>query len=162
MLTIHLDEEQSGKVRFNLDKKRSLTLFKHKGEPMEHVLLKALGYALFASLYENLEVDAHLNFKYQPDIVALDATGEPELWIQCGAPDADRLEYALKHTRASRVILITQAPALEPIVQDLKKKIHYRYTNHRLEVICFITPPEDWLSEDYLEAPYERYETHEF
>lgn len=162
MQILHLDEEQTGKVRFGLDKKRALTLFKHKGEPMEHLLLKALGYARFIAEYEDLEVEPHLNYKVQPDLVALDATGEPEIWIQCGKPNAEQLEYALKHSRSPRVVLITQAPDIDQVVQELRKKIHYRYTNGRLEVICFKTPPEDWISAEHLEAPYSQFDCFAF
>lgn len=151
--------EQERKYRFHLDPRHPITIFKRKGEPVDHVILKALAYAIYWPTHE-VSLDVRFSGKYQPDLAALDLSGDPILWIECGQADADKLEYALKHTHAPEVVLVTRGP-IGPVVEDLRKKIHYRYTRGRLKVIAFLMPLEEFCL-DPVEVPLGSYETYSF
>jgi hypothetical protein len=69
--------------RFRIGEER-LTLFKKSGESYEHVLMKALGYALFRPQYPQLEIERRIGLRYKPDLIALDRHGKPEFWGECG------------------------------------------------------------------------------
>lgn len=73
---------------------RTLVLGKRAGESTAHVLLKAIGYARYAPRYPGLRVEVPVNERgerYKPDLVALDDTGEPRIWIECGHADVDKV-----------------------------------------------------------------------
>ncbi len=152
---------QERKFRFYLESKNQITLFKRKGVPFDHVILKALAYALYWKEFDDIRLDPHLSLKFQPDLLAVDLAGEPSLWIQCGKADAAHLEYALKHTRAREVVLVTQGTDIDQIVHELRKKIHYRYSTSRLKVISFCLPLDEFVY-DPLEIPKGCYKAFDF
>lgn len=65
---------------------RNLALDKNPGESVEHLVLKALVWALLLPTHADAEVERDLGMRYRPDVVALDdASGMPLWWGECGS-----------------------------------------------------------------------------
>jgi hypothetical protein len=65
-------------------KRRASALWQRVGESYEHVLMKALGYAMFVSIYPNLEIETKIGLRYKPDLIARKGNSEYEFWGECG------------------------------------------------------------------------------
>ena len=57
-----------------------IRLWQRTGESYEHVLMKALGYAMFAGEYPNLEIEVKVGLRYKPDLIAVKSGGDFEFW----------------------------------------------------------------------------------
>ena len=84
---------------------RRVRLWKRLGESYEHVLMKALGYAMFIEEYPTLEIEQHVGLRFKPDLVARDAAGQLLFWGECGRNSAIKTAWLLKHTRVERLAL---------------------------------------------------------
>jgi hypothetical protein len=49
---------------------KRVRLWQRGGESYEHILMKALGFAMFASRYPNLEIETKIGLRYKPDLIA--------------------------------------------------------------------------------------------
>ena len=67
---------------------RRLVLVKKPGEGAEHVLMKALLWALYLPAYPALAVEVPVGDRYKPDVVALAADGRPAFWGEAGKVSA--------------------------------------------------------------------------
>ena len=67
-----------------------LHLVKTKGESVEHVLLKALLWALLLPTHPDAVCERDLGLKYRPDVVALDGLA-PVWWGECGSVKPSKL-----------------------------------------------------------------------
>lgn len=71
---------------------RKLTFVKVRGESMQHVLLKAMTWALLLPAHPTAVCEIDIGHRYRPDVVALDSTGElPLCWGECGAVTTTKL-----------------------------------------------------------------------
>ena len=74
---------------------RSVRLWQRPGETYGHVLMKALGYAMFVGEYPGLEIELAVGLRYKPDLVALNGPGGGRtragarflFWGECGPGD---------------------------------------------------------------------------
>mmetsp|Transcript_54531 Transcript_54531/g.90415 ORF Transcript_54531/g.90415 Transcript_54531/m.90415 type:complete len:182 (+) Transcript_54531:45-590(+) len=71
-------------------------LRKTPGESVEHLLLKALLWALYLPQYPNAQCEPaacelDVGNLYRPDVVALGATGEPSWWGECGSVSSTKI-----------------------------------------------------------------------
>ena len=80
-----------------------LNLYKRVGESYEHVLMKALGYALFLPAYPKLEVERAIGSRYKPDLVALNSGGGVDFWGECGDVGLRKIGWLAKHSGARRI-----------------------------------------------------------
>ncbi|HEX4946892.1 MAG TPA: YaeQ family protein [Blastocatellia bacterium] len=107
-----------------------LTLYKRAGESYEHVLMKALGYAMFRPVYPQLEIERRLGLRYKPDLVALDATNQIEFWGECGAVSFRKIAWLAKHSSARRIVIFKFANSPTAIAQwvaSLQSEVEPRY-----------------------------------
>jgi hypothetical protein len=68
---------------FQLAGKR-IRLWQRPGESYEHVLMKALGYAMFVSEFPQLEIETKVGLRHKPDLVAQNSDGEFLFWGEAG------------------------------------------------------------------------------
>ena len=98
----------------------ALTLAQHPSENDERLMMRLLGYALYA--HEYLAFTKGLSDPDEPDIWQKDLTGAIDLWIELGQPDEKRILKACG--RAQQVVVLcygnavpiwweTMAPKLE-------------------------------------------------
>ncbi|HKP73789.1 MAG TPA: hypothetical protein VJT82_12680, partial [Pyrinomonadaceae bacterium] len=64
---MHYDFELAG---------RRVRLWQRTGESYEHVLMKALGYAMYVREFPALEIEQRVGLRYKPDLVARRTSGE--------------------------------------------------------------------------------------
>jgi hypothetical protein len=124
------------KYHFKVDRE-SVSIFKISGEPYIHVFLKVMAYCIYKPLYQSLQVDPPIFRKYKADLMALDYSNEPNCWIECFERDYDKIEYICKHIHVEEFILFEIADDINPFIEELKKKIHYKY-HHLITVINFV------------------------
>jgi uncharacterized protein YaeQ len=69
-----------------------LTLAKHPSETDERLMVRILGFALYAQ--EGLQLGKGVSAEQEPALWQKDLTGEIELWIDIGLPEAKRVRKA--------------------------------------------------------------------
>lgn len=80
-------------------------LWKRVGESYEHVLMKALGYAMFVGDHPDLRIEHPVGLRYKPDLVARDASGRFRFWGECGQVSVRKLAWLLKHASVERLVV---------------------------------------------------------
>jgi len=90
----------NGKYAFNLkseERRRPLPgkiiIGQRETETTTHVLLKLIGYVLF--FREGIQVEPRMhddNIPFEPDLLALDYTLRPTLWVECGECSVSKLD----------------------------------------------------------------------
>ena len=106
---------------------RRVRLWKKLGESYEHVLMKALGYAMFVREFPRLEIEAPVGVRYKPDLVARDETGRFAFWGECGANSPRKTAWLLKHAGVERLVLFKIGRSVAPLATMLRESIAPRY-----------------------------------
>ena len=115
-------------------------LWQRAGESYEHVLMKALGYAMFAGEYPNLEIELKVGLRYKPDLIATGTDGSFEFWGECGANSIRKTHWILKHTRTGKLVLFKIGQNVEQIIKQLRGEIPAKYrSGGRLILINFVS-----------------------
>ena len=117
-LAAHYDFELAG---------RRVRLWKRLGESYEHVLMKALGYAMFVSQYPTLQIERRVGLRYKPDLVAQGEDGRFLFWGECGANSVRKTAWLLKHAGVERLVLFKIERGVEPLVEQLRDAVAPRH-----------------------------------
>jgi uncharacterized protein YaeQ len=94
----------------------------HPSESEEYLIARVLAYCL--EYREGIAFSKGLAQPDEPAIMVRDLTGTPQVWIEIGAPDADRLHKASKAT--PRVVVYTHKDAARLAQQLAGARIHRR------------------------------------
>jgi hypothetical protein len=125
---------------------RRVRLWQRRGETYGHVLLKALGFAMYVGEYPGLEIELSVGLRYKPDLVALNEAdgGRPRagarflFWGECGLVTMRKVAWLLKHGDAERVVLFKLDRAVQPLVRELRDAVAPRYREGgRLQLVNF-------------------------
>lgn len=111
---------------FNLAGKR-MRLWQRAGESYEHVLMKALGYAMFAPAYSNLEIERKVGLRYKPDLIAVKADGDFAFWGECGQNSIRKTHWILKHTRTEKMVLFKISASVSQLINQIRAEIPEKY-----------------------------------
>jgi uncharacterized protein YaeQ len=123
--------------RFHIGSER-LTLHKKSGESYEHVLMKAIGYALYRPQFPQLEIERRIGGRYKPDLIALDQQGKPEFWGECGKVGLRKVAWLAKHSGARQVVLFKFDITAEFFLAQVRAEIKSCYrTAGRLQLYNF-------------------------
>ena len=106
---------------------RRLRLWQRPGESYEHVLMKALGYAMFVGAYPNLEIETRLGLRYTPDLIAFDEKNDYALWGECGANSLRKTNWILKHTRTEKLVLLKIGINAGQFTKQLRVEVPAKY-----------------------------------
>ena len=106
---------------------RRVRLWKKHGESYGHVLMKALGYAMFVREFPQLEIERRVGLRYKPDLVARDATGRFVFWGECGANSVRKTAWLLKHAGVERLVLFKIDHAVSQLAATLREEVAPRY-----------------------------------
>jgi hypothetical protein len=126
---------------------RRVRLWKREGETYRHVLLKALGYAMFVEEYPDLEIELRVGLRYKPDLVALAAVDNGHssrgarfrFWGECGLVTMRKVAWLLKHGQIERLALFKIDCGLAPLVKELRDAVEARYRRPgRLTLVNFV------------------------
>jgi hypothetical protein len=118
---------------------RRVRLYKRLGESYEHVLMKALGYAMFVEEFPGLEIERRVGLRYKPDLVARDETGRFLFWGECGANSLRKTHWLLKHAGVERLALFKIGHNVVQLAEQLRDAVRPRYrTPGRAFLINFV------------------------
>jgi hypothetical protein len=108
---------------------RRLRLWKRMGESYEHVLMKALGYAMYVAEYPALEIEPRVALRYRPDLVARAREGADRFlfWGECGTASLRKTAWLLKHSGTERLVLFKIESNIEQLAEELRASIVQRY-----------------------------------
>lgn len=115
-------------------------LWQRVGETYRHVLLKALGYAMYAPLFPTLTIETPVGLRYRPDLVARDAAGNFSFWGECGLNSLRKTAWLLKHAGVEQLVLFkADLSNLDLLIAQLEKSVPVRYrAPQRLVLINFV------------------------
>ena len=130
---MHYDFELAG---------RRVRLWQRTGESYEHVLMKALGYAMFVAEFPALEIEQRVGLRYKPDLVARGAGRAFEapfvFWGECGRVAVRKTLWLLKHAGVERLVLFKIINNSAALVEELRAAVDERYrAPQRLILINF-------------------------
>ena len=126
---------------------RRVRLWQRRGEGYGHVLMKALGYAMFAPEYPNLEVELPVGLRYKPDLVSLNDAGggAPRagarflFWGECGMVSMRKVAWLLKHGDTERLVLFKIGCGVRAYARELRDSVEPRYRDAgRLALVNFV------------------------
>jgi hypothetical protein len=106
---------------------RRVRLWQRTGESYEHVLMKALGFAMFVGAFPDLEIEKKVGLRYKPDLVAQNASGDFLFWGECGANSIRKTAWLLKHARVERLVLFKIGQNVSQLTEQLRAEIPARY-----------------------------------
>jgi hypothetical protein len=125
---------------------RRVRLWQRRGESYGHVLMKALGFAMFAPLYPGLEIELPVGLRYKPDLVALNdgGGGRPRagarflFWGECGMVSMRKVAWLLKHGDTERLVLFKIGCGVTAYTRELRDSVGRRYREGgRLTLVNF-------------------------
>src|SRR5687768_6413900 len=125
---------------------RRVRLWQRRGESYGHVLMKALGYAMFAPRYPGLEIELPVGLRYKPDLVALNDGdgGRPRagvrflFWGECGMVSMRKVAWLLKHGDTERLVLFKIGSGVTAYTRELRDAVEPRYRERgRLTLVNF-------------------------
>ena len=125
---------------------RRVRLWQRRGESYGHVLMKALGYAMFAREYPNLEIELPVGLRYKPDLVSPNdaGSGAPRagarflFWGECGMVSMRKVAWLLKHGDTERLVLFKIGCGVRAYARELRDSVEPRYREAgRLALVNF-------------------------
>ena len=115
-------------------------LWQRNGESYGHILMKALGYAMFVEEFPNVEIETRVGLRYKPDLIAKKENGKFAFWGECGQNTIRKTVWLLKHSGTEKFVLFKIGFNVEPLIKQLRREIPIKYrTNGRARVINFVS-----------------------
>jgi hypothetical protein len=122
---------------------RRIILAKNANESAEHVVMKALLWALYLPAYPAATVEVRIGDRYKPDVVALDAESKPLFWGEAGQVGVDKIEALAKRYRQTHFAIAKWDQRLAPVVETVRAACEGLERNAPFDLIRF---PPDSLS----------------
>ncbi len=94
---------------------RQVVFVKKPVESTEHVVMKALLWALYLPEYPDLVVEIKIGDRYKPDVVSLDATGEPVFWGEAGDVSTAKIRSLARRFKRTHFALGKWSAPLGPL-----------------------------------------------
>jgi hypothetical protein len=121
---------------------RRVRLWRRTGESYEHVLMKALGYAMYVGEFPALEIERSVGLRYKPDLVARggpEEAGRPfAFWGECGQTAVRKVSWLLKHAGVARLVLFKMIAQPQALAEELRGAVDERYRRAgRLVIVNF-------------------------
>lgn len=139
---------------------RRVRLWQRLGESYEHVLMKALGYALFVEEFPQMEIEIKVGLRYKPDLVARGTSGDFLFWGEAGDNSFRKTLWLLKHARVEKLVLFKIATNKTELVRQLREEIPARYrTDEKLILINFVVGIRDLTASKQIEKVSKDYFT---
>lgn len=129
---------------------QSLVLVKRPIESAEHVIQKALLWALYLPRYPNLRVEVPLPqpSRYKPDLLALDELQEPKFWGECGEVAIEKLRFLLSRYRRTHFVFSKWDTRLEPFAEFITRATPNNLRTAPVELISFPPIAAEWINSD--------------
>ena len=120
---------------------RRVRLWQRVGESYAHVLMKALGFAMFVESYPTLEIELPVGLRYKPDLVARNGDARSfSFWGECGMVSMRKVAWLLKHGGVERLVLFKTGVNAVALADELRDAVDARYRPPgRLAIINFVS-----------------------
>ena len=119
---------------------KKVKIWQREGESYEHILMKALGYAMFVGEFPDLEIETSVNLRYKPDLIVLGEDRSFKFWGECGQNSIRKTAWLLKHTRTEKLVLFKIGMNGVQLAKQLREAIPTKYRTHqRLLLINFVS-----------------------
>ncbi len=129
-----------------------MRLWQRTGESYEHVLMKALGFAMFTEEYPMLEIEIKVGMRYKPDLVARDDAGNFLFWGEAGSNSLRKTGWLLKHTRTKKLALFKIGQNIAQLAGQLRAEIPAKYhPKERLVLINFVSDIKNLTADKQIE-----------
>ena len=136
---------------FNLAGKR-VRRWQRTGESYEHILMKALGYAMFVEKFPTLEIEIKVGLRYKPDLIARTSAGNFLFWGEAGTNSIRKTTWLLKHTRTKKIALFKIGQNVMPLIEQLREEIPAKYRSaDRFLLINFVKDIVDLTASKQIE-----------
>ncbi len=123
---------------------KRIRLWQRSGESYEHILMKALGYAMFAREFPQMEIEVKVGLRYKPDLVARDDAGNFIFWGEAGENSLRKTNWLLKHARVEKLVLFKIAINDTQFIKQLREEIPAKYRPAgKLVLINFVSNIKD-------------------
>lgn len=111
---------------FRLAEKR-LRLRQRTGESYEHVLMKALGYMIYADAFPQVEIETGVGLRCKPDLAARGGDDRFLFWGEAGDNSTRKTLRLLKHASVEQLVLFKIGIDEARFVKHLRDEIPARY-----------------------------------
>jgi len=101
----------------------NVIFYKTEFETDEHIIQKALVYALYAPTYGQLLVDVDANDKYRPDLVKFDDCRMPVFWAECGKISVNKVIKLAKKYRDTHLVFAKPERELERFANEVREEL---------------------------------------
>lgn len=102
---------------------RQVVFVKKPYESATHVVMKALLWALYLPQYPDLTVEIAIGDRYKPDVVALDAQGEPRFWGEAGDVTTAKIRSLARRYRHTHFALAKWGTRLDPLADIVAEAV---------------------------------------
>ena len=131
---------------------RKVRLWQRTGESYGHVLMKALGYAMFVCEFPALEIETRVGLRYKPDLVVRGAEGDFLFWGEAGENSLRKTNWLLKHARVRRLVLFKIAVNETQFIKQLRVEVPEKYrVDGKLRLVNFVAEIADLTVERQIE-----------
>lgn len=136
-----------------------MRLWQRPGESYGHVLLKALGYAMFVAEHPHLEIELRVGLRYKPDLVAPRPAASAgaarfAFWGECGMVTMRKVAWLLKHGQTERLVLFKIDCPVAALTKELREAVEPRQrAGGRLLVVNFVPDIAERAGPEIPEVP---------
>lgn len=131
---------------------KKVKLWQRTGESYQHILMKALGYAMFVGKYPDLEIETKVNLRYKPDLIVYSDDRDFKFWGECGQNSIRKTVWILKHTRTEKMVLFKIGLNTDSLIKQLREEIEEKYRlKGRLSLINFVSEIVDLTADKQIE-----------
>lgn len=117
-----------------------IRLWQRTGESYEHILMKALGYAIYVQKFPHLEIETKVGLRYKPDLVARDTANNFLFWGEAGENSMRKTRWLLKHANVGQLVLFKIGINSEQLAKQLRVEIPAKYrSSEKLVLINFVS-----------------------
>ncbi len=111
-------------LHFNGEERRPY-LVSGPSEPDDHLAHRLAAYILFwkdePTLDATTNMPALADFEFLPDLLAVNAAGEPTLWIECGSVTMNKLTKVTRRMPRARIVILKEnARSASQLRKDLQ------------------------------------------
>jgi hypothetical protein len=119
---------------------QQVVFIKKAAENPEHVIMKAFIWALYLPEYPELKVEIRIGDRYKPDVVQLDAWGDPLFWGEAGSVGKAKIESLTRRYRETHFAMAKWDADLTPYADLVREAVEGRKRRAPFDLIAF--PPD--------------------
>jgi hypothetical protein len=116
---------------------RQVVFVKRPVESSEHVLMKALLWALYLPDYPSLSVEIGIGDRYRPDVIARGENGSPVFWGESGKVGRDKIRSLARRYRHTHFALAKWNCNLTPFIELVRGVVNGLHRTAPCDVLCF-------------------------